>query len=120
VNATLVQLHAIAGLLVAVGCVAFAVVAWISVGGVAAGLAGGMRVTVAALAVMAGALGLALALRGNGPAEWLHWVYGAALVLVPVAAGTFVTDRSERGRSVALAVTGTLLAVIAWRAVVTG
>jgi hypothetical protein len=120
VNATLVQLHAIAGILVVVGCVVFAIVAWISVAGVARGLAGGLRVGVAALAVVAGAIGLALTLRGDQPAEWLHWVYGGALVLVPVAAGAVVAERSERSRSMVLAVTSTLLALIAWRAVVTG
>ena len=119
-NGTLAQLHAIAGYVVVGGCVVFAIVAWISVAGIAQGLAGALRVGVAALAVVAGAIGLALTLRGDQPAEWLHWVYGAVLVVVPVVAGTIVAERSERSRSVLMAITGTLLAVIAWRAVVTG
>ena len=120
VTATLAQLHVMAGLLGVAACVAFAIVAWISTAGLARRLATGLRLAVAALAVVAAAIGLALALRGGQPAEWLHWVYGALLVVVPVAAGAVVAERSERGRSVVLAISGTLLALIAWRAVVTG
>jgi len=120
VNATLAQVHAIAGLLVVAGCLAFAIVAWLSVAGLGSRLAGGLRVSVAGLAVMAGAIGLAVTLRGDQPGEWLHWIYGAALVVLPVAAGAFAGERSERGRSLVLAITGTLLIAIAWRAAVTG
>jgi hypothetical protein len=120
VSITVAQMHALAGLVVVGGCVAFATVAWISVGGIARRLAGSLRLAVAGVAVVAAALGLALALRGDNPAEWLHWVYGAVLVLVPMAAGTLLAERSERGRSLGLAVAGTLLVFVAWRAVVTG
>ena len=119
-NATLAQVHAIVGLLVVGGCVAFAIVAWLSVAGVGSRLADGFRIGVAGLAVVAGAIGLAVALRGDQPGEWLHWIYGAALVVVPVAAGALATERTERGRSVVLAITGTLLIAIAWRAMATG
>jgi hypothetical protein len=120
VNATLTQVHAILGLLVVAGCVAFAILAWLSVSGVGSRLADGFRVGVAGLAVVAGAIGLAVALRGHLPGEWLQCLSGAALVVVPVVAGVLAAERSERGRSVVLAITGTLLIAIAWRAMVTG
>ena len=75
---------------------------------------GGVRRLVLGVIVAQVAIGLTLALRGDGPAEGLHWLYGGAIVLALLAPSA-VEPPTRRGRD-ALLVAGTLLAAIfAWR-----
>jgi hypothetical protein len=69
-----------------------------------------------ALGIVAGqvGLGLALALRGDGPAEAIHWIYGGGIVLA-LLAPSIVEPATRRGREAVLVVGTLLAAVFAWR-----
>ena len=69
--------------------------------------------------VVESALGLALALRGAGPDEWIHWVYGVVIVLALLAPASLQIDRPQ-ARSAVLAVGALLGAVMAWRLIGSG
>lgn len=59
------------------------------------------------------AIGMALALRGSAPAEWIHWLYGPAIVAALLVPGGLVLPPARR--SGALAVAALFAALIAWR-----
>lgn len=69
-----------------------------------------------AVAVAVAAIGLALAVRGSAPDEWLHWLYGVLLVAVLLGPAAIALAGADRRRE-ALAVAGAaaLAAVLAWR-----
>ena len=79
-----------------------------------------LRVALAAVVVAEGAIGVALALRGAGPSEALHWLYGAALLAVPLGVGSMGPSIPVRYRSGALAVGALGMALLAWRLASTG
>jgi hypothetical protein len=72
------------------------------------------RVTLGIIVVGA-AIGLALAVRGSGPAEAIHWVYGVVIVVLLMLPGSLRADMPPAQRSGALAVGASLAAVLAWR-----
>lgn len=61
------------------------------------------------------AIGLALAVRGTGPAELLHWVYGAAVVGVLLVPAALPEGTAPRLRSWSLAAGAVIAAVLVWR-----
>ena len=64
--------------------------------------------------VVEAALGLALALRGAGPAEWIHWLYGL-VIIVALLLPAVVRTPDGRTRSALLAGGAAVGAVMAWR-----
>ena len=109
------QLHAtlgiaLFGLLSVLTLVAIGVV----VGGRGAeALALARRVALGLVAAQA-AIGLAVAVRGRGPAEGIHWLYGVAIILALLAPSS-LEPSSERGRTAVLVGSTLLAAVFAWR-----
>ena len=61
------------------------------------------------------AVGLALAVRGAAPDEWIHWVYGVAIVAVLLLPGGLRPELPARARSGAVALSSAIAAAIAWR-----
>lgn len=61
------------------------------------------------------AIGLVLALRGGGPRELLHWIYGAVVIAVLLAPGTMYEDGPPARRSWALAAGSGVGAILVWR-----
>jgi len=82
-------------------------------------LDGARRVLLAAVVVEA-ALGLALALRGAAPAEAIHWVYGAVIVVALLLPATALADRAPRRRTGLLAGAALLATFMAWRLIGSG
>lgn len=80
----------------------------------------GVRLVSAALAVVGAATGVALAANGLGPSEAIHWLYGAAIVALPVMAAAIDVGDSTRTRSTAFGIAGVLMTLIAWRLASTG
>jgi hypothetical protein len=80
----------------------------------------GVRLVIAGLAVTGASTGLALALTGTGPSEWIHWLYGVLIVAVPVMAGSMTLGGSSRVRSIGLGAAGVIMALIAWRLAASG
>jgi hypothetical protein len=110
------RLHAIAGVPLVVGLVAFALVAAVMAAArrPAPGTFDLARRLLLGVIVAVAALGLALSLRGAAPTEGIHWLYGPLLVatlLVPAA----VRVDSDRTQSAVLAASGAIAAVLAWR-----
>lgn len=67
------------------------------------------------LLVAEAALGLALAFRGAAPDEWIHWLYGVAIVVVLLLPGGLRPELPARARSGAVALGSAVAAAIAWR-----
>lgn len=61
------------------------------------------------------AIGLALAVRGTGPNELLHWVYGAVVIAVLLLPGAMSEDQAPAMRSWALAAGSVVGAILVWR-----
>ncbi len=61
------------------------------------------------------AIGLALAVRGTGPSELLHWVYGTVVIAVLLLPGAMPEDRAPAMRSWALAASSAVGAILLWR-----
>jgi hypothetical protein len=80
----------------------------------------GFRLIIAGLAVTGASTGFALALTGNGPSEWIHWLYGVLIVAVPVMAGSVDLGPSTRTRSIGFGVVGVVMALIALRLAASG
>lgn len=60
-------------------------------------------------------IGLALAVRGSGPSELLHWIYGAVVVGVLLAPGALEATTAPGRRSWALAAGSIIGVVLVWR-----
>jgi hypothetical protein len=60
------------------------------------------------------AIGLAVAVRGGAPSEWIHWVYAVVIGLVLLAPGA-LRDVGPRARSGSLALCSAIAAAMAWR-----
>jgi hypothetical protein len=73
------------------------------------------RLGVLALLVAEAALGLAIAVRGGGPGEGIHWLYGAVIVVVLLVPGGVGHELAPRARSGALALGSGIAAAVAWR-----
>jgi hypothetical protein len=114
------QLHAAVGMVV-LGT--SAILALLALGSAAADLSSAwldrMRLAIAGMAVIAAATGVVLALN-DGPAETIHWLYGAVIVAVPVMAADVDAGDSSRLRAAAYGVAGVVMALIAWRLAGTG
>jgi hypothetical protein len=72
-----------------------------------------VRKVVLALVAVQAAIGLAIALRGAAPAEWIHWVYGPAIVAALLVPGGLVLPPERR--SAVLAAASIFAALLAWR-----
>jgi hypothetical protein len=73
------------------------------------------RRVVLAVLVAEAAVGLALAVRGARPDEWIHWLYGVAIVVVLLLPGGLRRELSPRARSGALALSSAVAAALTWR-----
>lgn len=60
-------------------------------------------------------IGLALAVRGAGPSEPLHWVYGAVVVGLLLVPGALEATTAPGRRSLALAAGSIVGVVLVWR-----
>ncbi|MCV0404387.1 MAG: hypothetical protein K5924_11895 [Chloroflexi bacterium] len=60
------------------------------------------------------ALGLVIALRGAAPAETIHWLYGAAVIVALLVPGALAESMAHRRAAVA-AGAAVLATVFAWR-----
>lgn len=71
----------------------------------------------AALVLLVGqaAIGLALAVRGSGPSELLHWIYGAVVIAALLMPAAMAEDRPPAMRSWALAGGSAVGAILVWR-----
>jgi heme A synthase len=67
------------------------------------------------LLVAEAALGLAIAARGGGPNEAIHWLYGAVILIVLLIPGGVAPVLAPRARSGALALGSGVAAAVAWR-----
>lgn len=74
-----------------------------------------LRVGTLIVLVAQAAIGLALALRGGGPAEALHWVYGAAVIGILLVPGALAPQMATARRSAVLAGACAVGAVLVWR-----
>jgi hypothetical protein len=109
-------LHAAAGPALLIALVAFAAAA-------AAGAVTGrvprplerVRQVLLGVVVAQAAIGLALALRGTAPAEWIHWLYGGLIVLALLAPGMLADDVPVARRAAVLTGGAVLAVVMAWR-----
>ena len=61
------------------------------------------------------AIGLALAVRGAGPAELLHWVYGGAVIGALLVPGSLAANTAPARRSWAMALGSMIGAILVWR-----
>lgn len=61
------------------------------------------------------AIGLALAVRGAGPSELLHWVYGGVVIGALLVPGSLAAETDPRRRSWAMAIGSAMGAVLVWR-----
>lgn len=68
-----------------------------------------------AVVVAQAAIGLALVLRGDRPAEWIHWLYGPAIIAALLLPGTLGDDHPAGRRTGAVAVGSGVATVFAWR-----
>jgi hypothetical protein len=108
------ELHVLAApLLVVVLLVTAGVAAALAVSGRPPGRLDVVRRVLLGVTVAQAAIGLALALRGSAPAEWIHWLYGPAIVAALLLPGGLVLSPARR--SGALAVALLFAALIAWR-----
>jgi len=80
-------------------------------------LAGRVMSTVLALQA---ALGIALAVAGNRPADSLHFVYGPVLLFSLPVADIFTRGRTQQGKAVVLAAGWLLALALSLRAAGTG
>jgi hypothetical protein len=67
------------------------------------------------LLVAQAATGLALAVRGAAPAEWIHWLYGGLIVLALLGPGVLADEVPVARRGAVLAAGAVLAVVMAWR-----
>jgi hypothetical protein len=115
------ELHAAAGTGLLAGAAGFAII-----GGILAALDRApvwldwLRAALAVALALQAVTGLLLLISGRGPAEQIHWLYGAVIVAVPVLAGSFVEAAPPRPRAAVFALAGVLVAVLAWRLAATG
>lgn len=108
------ELHGLAApLLVGILAVMGAAAAALSVAGRAPGALDVARRVVLVVLVAQAAIGLALAVRGNAPSEGIHWLYGGAVLVVLLLAGSL--EGTPARRSAALAVGSVLAAALTWR-----
>jgi hypothetical protein len=68
-----------------------------------------------ALLVAEAALGLAIAARGGGPSEGIHWLYGGVILGVLLIPGSVPAELTPRAKSGALALGSAIAAALAWR-----
>jgi len=108
-------LHSILGPALAGALVVLALSALATLRGALPGWLDTSRRVVLGLLVAEAALGLALALRGSAPAEPIHWVYGAAAIVVLLLAGALVERDGMPSRGAALVVASGVGALLAWR-----
>ena len=108
-------LHSILGPALAGALVVLAVAAVATMRGALPGWLDGARRVVLALLVAEAALGLALALRGLAPAEPIHWVYGAAVIVLLLVPGALVHRAGMPRPGAVMAVASGLAALLAWR-----
>lgn len=108
------DLHALAAPILLVGLAALAIAAaTLLVLGRGPDAVEWVRRLILGVLVAEAGIGLALAIRGSGPAEWIHWLYGPAIIAVLMVPASL--ELPPRRRSGALAV-GSLLAVaLTWR-----
>lgn len=85
--------------------------------GPTAGYRGGLVIG-ETVAIVQGVLGVAL-FAGGRPADAIHMLYGAALVLALPLAWTLVRDRQPRGQSIALGIAALFAAGLALRGMAT-
>lgn len=110
------DLHAALGPFLMVLVAALAVAALVAVAlDRAPALLDGARRVLLGLVVAQAAIGLALAARGPGPSELLHWVYGLVIVLALLVPGMLRLELPAGRRAAALAIGSVLAVVIAWR-----
>ena len=114
--ASVTQLHAV------IGPIVLALVALLALGAAVLAARGRspesvewVRRVILGIVVGEAAIGLALAVRGSGPSEAIHWLYGGVIVLALLVPGALRADLPAAQRSSALAVGASLAAVIAWR-----
>ena len=59
------------------------------------------------------AIGLAIAFRGAAPAEWIHWLYGPAIVVALLVPGGLALPPARQSGALCLA--ALFAALLAWR-----
>ena len=73
-----------------------------------------------ALVVAQGLAGVAIAVTQGGPAEGIHWVYGAAILVVLLIGNGVAMAALPGRRGHVMALMAALIAVLAWRLSQTG
>jgi hypothetical protein len=118
----LVGLHATLGVLILAAGVLFALaagsVAWLGRGGDV--WVARLRLVLEFVLVVQVVIGAAVFLTGARPTEWLHLVYGVAILAAIPLATTFASEAPPRARSGVLAVAGVVILLLAWRLLSTG
>ena len=124
------RLHAAGGplLMAAVGVLAVGAVTVLvasrsgnpAIEAVGAGWVDRLRAALAILLVAEAAIGGVLFVRGGRPAEWLHVVYGIAVVVILPLAGSLATRRAHAVRTAVIAAGALVALILLWRLVSTG
>ena len=115
------ELHAAAGTGLLAGAAAFAVIGGIlAVLGRAPSWLDWLRIALVIALALQAAIGLLILAGGGAPTEQIHWLYGVVIVAVPVVAASFVEEAPPRPRAAAYALTGLIVAALAWRLAATG
>lgn len=110
------QLHALVGPILLLGTLGLAVAAAVAASRNALPPAlDVVRRALLGLVVAEAAIGLALAVRGNAPAEGIHWLYGVAIVAALLVPGMLRPELPSARRSAAVAVGAGFAAIMAWR-----
>jgi hypothetical protein len=118
----LADLHGTLGFLILVAALLFvlvaAITAWLGRGGDA--WIARLRLVFEAILLVQVVVGAIVFLTGARPTEWLHLVYGIAILAVIPLATTFASEAPPRSRSGVLAVAGLVILLLAWRLLSTG
>jgi hypothetical protein len=118
----LTGLHGTLGFLILVAGLLFALVggitAWLGRGGDAWVVR--LRLVLEGILVVQVLVGAVVFISGARPTEWLHFVYGVAILAVIPLATTFASEAPPRARSGVLAVAGVVILLLAWRLLSTG
>lgn len=109
------QLHAVLGIVLLAALVLLAAAVAIGVlTGRRTDATGPLRRIALGAVVAQAALGLTLAVRGGAPAEWIHWLYGGAIVLALLVPSA-VEPATRHGRDALVVGSTVLAAIFAWR-----
>jgi heme A synthase len=118
----MVQLHATLGIVVMAAALLFVVLAAASAWLLQRGYAqiDRLRLIMEGLLIVQVVVGAIVFISGSRPGEWLHLVYGIAILAALPLAASFASEAPPRPRTGVFAVGGLVILLLAWRLLSTG